>query len=106
MIPSALKTILIDSDLDDSALLLDVQHPYRDKDLLTNQFDDAEDDVNDQVRKSFQSRSIIHRASVLFSPFACAFITLPLLLLLLLFLSISKLNVRVEVKQSSSQIVY
>ena len=52
MIPSTLKTIFIDGDLDDSSLLLDVQHPYRDKDLLlTNQYDDAEDDVHDQVRQ-------------------------------------------------------
>ncbi|CAF1954461.1 unnamed protein product [Rotaria magnacalcarata] len=48
MIPSTLKTIFTDGDLDDSSFLLDVQHPYRDKDLLlTNQFDDAEDDVHD-----------------------------------------------------------
>jgi hypothetical protein len=51
MIPSTLKTIFVDNDLDDSSLLLDVQHQYRDKDLLlTNQYDDAEDDVHDQVR--------------------------------------------------------
>jgi hypothetical protein len=51
MIPSTLKTIFVDGDLDDSSLLLDVQHPYRDKDLLlTNQFDDVEDDVHDPVR--------------------------------------------------------
>ncbi|CAF2363970.1 unnamed protein product [Rotaria sp. Silwood2] len=49
MIPSTLKTIFIDGDLDDSSFLINVQHPYRDKDLLlTNQFDDAEDDVHDQ----------------------------------------------------------
>jgi predicted HD phosphohydrolase len=51
MLSATLKTILIDGDLDDSSLLLDVQHPYRDKDLLTNQFDDVEDDAHDQVRK-------------------------------------------------------
>lgn len=50
MIPTTLKTIFTDGDLDDSSLLLDVQHPYRDKDLLTNQFDDVEDDAHDQVR--------------------------------------------------------
>ncbi len=50
MIPTTLKTIFVDGDLDDSSLLFDVQHPYRDKDLLlTNQFDDVEDDVHDQV---------------------------------------------------------
>ncbi|CAF3621126.1 unnamed protein product, partial [Rotaria sordida] len=49
MIPTTLKTIFIDGDLDDSSFLIDVQHPYRDKDfLLTNQFDEAEDDVHDQ----------------------------------------------------------
>jgi tripartite motif-containing protein 2/3 len=49
MLSSTLKTIFVDGDLDDSSLLLDVQHPYRDKDLLlTNQFDDVEDDVHDQ----------------------------------------------------------
>ncbi|CAF1408576.1 unnamed protein product [Adineta ricciae] len=49
MIPSTLKTIFVDGDLDDSSLLFDVQHPYRDKDLLlTNQFDDIEDVVHDQ----------------------------------------------------------
>ena len=52
MIPSTLKTIFVDGDLDDSSLLLDVQHPYRDKDLLlANQFDDVEDIVHDQVRQ-------------------------------------------------------
>ena len=52
MIPSTLKTIFIDNELDDSSVLLDVQHHYRDKDLLlTNHFDDIEDDVHDQVRK-------------------------------------------------------
>ena len=51
MISTTLKSILIDGDLDDSSLLLDVQHPYRDKDLLTNQFDDVEDDTHDQVRE-------------------------------------------------------
>lgn len=51
MIPSTLKTIFIDGDLDDPTLILDVQHPYREKDLLlTNQYDDIEDDVHDQVR--------------------------------------------------------
>ena len=50
MISTTLKTILIDGDLDDSSLLLDVHHPYRDKDLLTNHFDDMEDDSRDQVR--------------------------------------------------------
>jgi len=51
MIPSTLKTIFVDGDLYDSSVLLDVQHSYRDKDLLlTNQFDDVEDDVHDQVR--------------------------------------------------------
>lgn len=50
MIPATLKTIFVDGDLDDSSLLFDVQHPYRDKDLLlTNQYDDADDDVHDQV---------------------------------------------------------
>lgn len=56
MIPSTLKSIFIDNELDDSSVLLDAQHPYRDKDLLlTNQFDDVEDDVHDQVktRKDF-----------------------------------------------------
>ncbi|CAF3728431.1 unnamed protein product [Rotaria magnacalcarata] len=49
MIPSTLKTIFVDGDLDDSSILLDVQHPYRDKDLLlTNHFDDVDDDVRDQ----------------------------------------------------------
>ncbi|CAF0799161.1 unnamed protein product [Rotaria sordida] len=49
MLPSTLKTIFVDGDLDDSSILLDVQHPYRDKDLLlTNHFDDADDDVRDQ----------------------------------------------------------
>ena len=52
MIPSTLKTIFVDGDLDDSSLLLDVQHPYRDKDLLlANQFDDVDDIVHDQVRQ-------------------------------------------------------
>ena len=51
MIPSTWKTIFTDGDIDDSSLLIDVQHPHRDKDLLTNQFDDVEDDVNDQVGK-------------------------------------------------------
>jgi hypothetical protein len=51
MIPSTLKTIFVDGDLDDSSFLLEVQHRYRDKDLLlTNHFDDVEDDVHDQVR--------------------------------------------------------
>lgn len=51
MITSTLKSIFIDSELDDSSVLLDAQHPYRDKDLLlTNQFDDVEDDAHDQVR--------------------------------------------------------
>ncbi|CAF3437337.1 unnamed protein product [Rotaria sp. Silwood1] len=49
MIPSTLKTIFVDGDLEDSSILLDVQHPYRDKDLLlTNHFDDVDDDVRDQ----------------------------------------------------------
>jgi hypothetical protein len=52
MIPSTLKTIFVDGELDDSSVLLDVQHPYRDKDLLlTNHFDDIEDDVHDRVRQ-------------------------------------------------------
>lgn len=52
MIPSTLKTIFVDGDLDDSSILLDAQHPYRDKDLLlTNHFDDVDDDVRDQVRR-------------------------------------------------------
>ena len=51
MIPSTLKTIFVDGDFDDSSILLDVQHPYRDKDLLlANHFDDVEGDINDQVR--------------------------------------------------------
>ena len=50
MIPSTLKTIFVDADLDDSSLLLDAQQSYRDKDLLTNQFDDVEDDAHDQVK--------------------------------------------------------
>lgn len=61
MIPSTLKSIFIDNELDDSSVLLDGHHPYRDKDLLlTNQFDDVEDDVHDQVRrnKSFSALSI------------------------------------------------
>ncbi|CAF0730784.1 unnamed protein product [Adineta steineri] len=49
MIPSTLKTIFVDADLDDSSVMLDVQHPYRDKDLLlTNHYDDVEDDIHDQ----------------------------------------------------------
>jgi len=48
MISTTLKTILIDGDLDDSSLLLDVHQSYRDKDLLTNHFDDMEDDSRDQ----------------------------------------------------------
>ena len=52
MISSTLKSIFIDHELDDSSVLLDAQHPYRDKDLLlTNHFDDVEDDVHDQVRR-------------------------------------------------------
>lgn len=53
MISTTLKTILIDGDLDDSSLLLDVHQSYRDKDLLTNHFDDMEDDSRDQVRMTF-----------------------------------------------------
>ena len=49
MIPSTLKTIFLDGDVDESSILIDVQQSYRDKDLLTNQFDDIEDDVHDQV---------------------------------------------------------
>ena len=52
MIPSTLKTIFVDGDLDDPSVLLDVHHPYPDKDLLlTNHFDDVEDDAHDQVRQ-------------------------------------------------------
>ena len=52
MIPSTLKTIFIDGELADSSVLLDVQHPYREKDLLlTNHFDDVDDDVHDQVKR-------------------------------------------------------
>ncbi|CAM2698442.1 unnamed protein product [Rotaria socialis] len=52
MIPSTLKTIFVDGDLDDSSILLDVQHPYRDKDLLlTNHFDDVDDDIRDQITR-------------------------------------------------------
>ncbi len=67
MIPSTLKTIFIDSDLDDSSVLLDVQHPYRDKDLLlTNHFDDVEDDVHDQVRpKEKKPTNYINYLSIL-----------------------------------------
>jgi hypothetical protein len=51
MLPSTLKTIFIDGEPDDSSVLLDVQHQYRDKDLLlTNHFDDIEDNVHDQVK--------------------------------------------------------
>lgn len=49
MISSTLKTILIDGDFDDSSLLLDVHQTHRDKDLLTNHFDDVEDDSHDPV---------------------------------------------------------
>ncbi len=59
MISSTLKNIFIDGELDDSSVLLDVQHPYREKDLLlTNHFDDAEDDVHDQVKQ--KKRLLIH----------------------------------------------
>ncbi len=58
MIPSTLKTIFVDGDLDDSSVVLDVQHPYREKDLLlTNHFDDVEDDVHDQVGYNKKNRS-------------------------------------------------
>ena len=51
MIPSTLKSIFVDGDLDDSSVMPDVQHHYRDKDLLlTNYYDDADDDIRDQVR--------------------------------------------------------
>ena len=61
MIPSTLKTIFVDGDLDDSSVILDVQHPYRDKDLLlTNHFDDVEDDVHDQVRNEKEKLSVIY----------------------------------------------
>ena len=51
MIPSTLKTIFVDGDLDDSSVMPDVQHHYRDKDLLLiNYYDDADDDIRDQVR--------------------------------------------------------
>ena len=62
MIPSTLKNIFVDADLDDSSLLLDVQQPYRDKDLLTNQYDDVEDDAHDQVRH--RSSEMIHNTSL------------------------------------------
>jgi len=58
MIPSTLKTIFVDGDLDDSSVVLDVQHPYHEKDLLlTNHFDDVEDDVHDQVGYNKKKRS-------------------------------------------------
>lgn len=51
MIPSTLKTIFVDGELDDACVMSDVQQHYRDKDLLlTNYYDDADDDVRDQVR--------------------------------------------------------
>lgn len=50
MIPTTWRSIFSDGDHDDSSLLLDVQHNHRDKDPLTNQYDDVEDDTNDQVR--------------------------------------------------------
>ena len=60
MIPSTLKTIFIDGEPDDSSILLDSQHPYRDKDLLlANHFDDAEDDVHDQVRQKTRSTLLL-----------------------------------------------
>lgn len=49
MIPSTFKTIFVDGDLDESPFLLDVQQSYRDKDLLTNHYDDIEDDLHEQV---------------------------------------------------------
>jgi len=48
MIPSTFKTIFVDGDLDESPFLLDVQQSYRDKDLLTNHYDDIEDDLHEQ----------------------------------------------------------
>jgi hypothetical protein len=71
MIPSTLKTIFIDSELDDSSVLLDAQHPYREKDLLlTNHFDDVEDDVHDQVS---EKKIYLHEFSSFLSMRTCCY---------------------------------
>lgn len=56
MIPSTFKTIFVDGDLDESPFLLDVQQSYRDKDLLTNHYDDIEDDLHEQVSSEEKTR--------------------------------------------------
>ena len=58
MIPSTIKTIFVEGDLDDSSLLLDVQQSYHDKDLLTNHYDDNEDDLHEHVSGESEPREL------------------------------------------------
>lgn len=64
MIPSTIKTIFVEGDLDDSSLLLDVQQSYHDKDLLTNHYDDNEDDLHEHV-SSARTDTVITQSDVM-----------------------------------------